>query len=343
MDKVAILLCIQLIQTLFPLAKASAYGPGHFLLFSDAHIDPFYATDKAWKYQHDSPCKEKDAPPFSTYGCDSTKMLVESAIANAAFATSDPDFILFLGDATRHDVKHVGGAELANQTVQDTLSFVAESVREYFPNIPIMSLPPLVSGNNDLSEDYILKITSTTPCFVQKDGSLPEATNDWLKRTADLHSLSFIDELEAATYACGGYLMREIHDNLIIIVLNTVIWSTKLNRGIGGPPKDDFDPFGQHEWLYETLLHIQKIGDKKVYITGHIPPVLESYTPKVGTPLTYNKHADRFYSTVETFQDIVSGVMFGHLHANEIRINNYLSDSHPPTIISGAISVSIAL
>ena len=36
------------------------------------------------------------------------------------------------------------------------------------------------------------------------------------------------------------------------------------------------DPFGQHAWLHVQLLNARQARDK-VYITGHVPPMLQSF------------------------------------------------------------------
>ena len=327
---------------------------GKFLLLSDVHLDPFYGTpnaeiakqDPEYKYR----CQDKNAPPFSSYGCDSSGDLVLSTIINAAQVLPRPDFILYTGDGTRHSVKAVATKdENATAIVHESIGFFFDAIHEYFPDVPIVSLPVLDLGNNDFKDDYMLEITSTDPCMIGDNGSLPKATNPWLEDMVNRFPFLFLNDEEASVFACGGYLFREIAEDLYIIVLNTVIWSNELNTHHDNTvdiktknqyEKDiKFDPFGQHQWL-ENILEKLRSNKKKVYITGHIPPMVMSYPPALGINLMYETHVHRFYNLVSQYNDVISGHFFGHVHSNEIRHlpPSILPENHPPMFISGSIS-----
>ena len=234
------------------------------------------------------------------------------------------------------------------RAVHGNIRFILDSVKERYPNVPAISLPVIDLGNNDFEKDYQLKITSTDPCLIDKDGNLPQSTNQWLQNMVEDFSEFFMNEEEAASFACGGYLVREMSENLNVIVLNTVLWSTELDQHNQPKPEIDeqgfdftdpqFDPFGMHTWLEVTLSSLRS-QNKKVYITGHIPPVVMSFVEAIGENLMYEHHVDRFYSTVSQYNDVVSGIFFGHLHSNEIRrIPNNGNKNTPPLIISGSMS-----
>lgn len=318
---------------------------GKFLFFSDVHLDPFYGTKDAKKYKENAPCQNSDAPPYSAYGCESNEALVVSSIWNAAQSMPNPDFILFTGDATRHSTSSVGtGSEdVVEKMVHKTIQFIYDTVNTYFPDVPVLSLPPLDLGNNDFEDDYKIEITSTDACLVGENGTLPQSTSPWFADMVSSFPFSFINEEEKAVFACGGYLSREVTKDLYIIVLNTVLWSSELNnhQEKQGNKKaridSTFDPFGQHEWLAVTLKEIRNMK-KRAYITGHIPPIVESYIHSVGNNLMDPSHLHRFYNLIAEFNDVISGLFFGHIHTNELRRTAGLPDSHPPMFISGSIS-----
>jgi len=151
---------------------------------------------------------------------------------------------------------------------------------EYFPEVPLVQLPAPDLGNNDLPGEYELTVTSMDPCFPNEDSSPPAATNAWLESTATKFRSLFVNDMEASVFACGGYLNRLAIPKLSIISLNTVVFSLSLTPTIS--PNDD--PFGQFEWL-EAQLKEARLSGNKVYITGHIPPVLQSFTGSLGSPL----------------------------------------------------------
>jgi len=311
-----------LLRINFGTAAFIEHTQGKFVLMSDSHYDPFYGTTDAYKHTVTAPCKESNAPPFSTQGCDSSRALVRSTVANAAKVLPDPDFILFLGDATRH------GASMVKINVSDvvleTIDLVPSLVQEYYGNVPLLSMPPLDLGNNDFLDDYTIDVTSQQACLVGQDGSLPSATNDWLRTVAETYRSYFVSEEEAAVFACGGYFVRQVTGRLAIIVLNTVLWSSDLQSDYSLTKIDitdpAVDPFGQHAWLNYTLADLQDKGIK-AYVTGHIPPVLMSYSSNVGEPMMYEWHMERYYQTLAQYTDsaVVAGQIFGHIHTSELR------------------------
>lgn len=243
------------------------------LLFRAHHLS---ATSQAEIHKTGAPCNLTSAPTYSAYGCGGSPALISAAVEAAANATQvlgwpELDFVLFTGDYARHN------APTKEDTLED-IRIVNQLFRNNFPNTTLVNLPTLDLGNNDFYPDYYVNVTSHKPCLptVSENGSVvsyPEATNEWLKIIAEQQSDTFVDELEKATFSCGGYLIRELSPSLSIIVLNTVIWTLGYKSASPQPsdPEDMSDPFGQFQWLETQLNDIRNKG-KKVYVTGHIPP-----------------------------------------------------------------------
>lgn len=337
---------------------------GKFLIFSDVHYDAFYGTSDAFtlsKWNGKNPCSQRDAPYFSTYGCESNYNLIQSVLANAALAIPNPDFIICTGDWTRHGADRTAtNTNSVQSTVDQAFHLVLSQLLPlYFPNVTLLALPPLDLGNNDYESDYRLDITSLQPCLIQNysptsatGGSsssnandtiislLPNATNSWLSSIAQTFQSSFVSQEEEAVFACGGYLSREVTPGLHIIVLNTLLWSDALisnHYDKATLSQDGFDPFGQHQWLQYELLRLRQLG-KKAYITGHIPPIAISYYPYEGNPLLFESHTRRYHASISEFSDVIAGQFFGHTHSNELRVSNSLPSDSPPIVIIGAVS-----
>jgi len=180
-----------------------------------------------------APCNSSDAPMYSAYGCGSPPALVEEAVKASSSATDDlpddwptPSFVLFTGDSARHNELSKGGVLEDIKTVNDLFA-------QYYPDTPVVRLPTLDLGNNDFPGDYQINVTSHEPCLptFESDGDsgaivsterasfgaqnqtlvLPVPTNEWLQTVAEQQSYKFVDELEKATFACGGYLNVKHH------------------------------------------------------------------------------------------------------------------------------------
>jgi hypothetical protein len=344
----------------------SAGTKGKFLIFSDIHYDAFYGTSDAFtlsKWSNKNPCSQRDAPYFSTYGCESNFNLIQSLLANAAQAYPNPDFIICTGDWTRHGAdRTTTNTNSVQSTVDQAFHVVLSQLLPlYFPNVTLLALPPLDLGNNDYESDYRLDITSLQPCLVQNYSTttaadaagssssyadnaitsiLPNATNSWLSSIAQTFQSTFVSQEEEAVFACGGYLSREVIPGLHIIVLNTLLWSDALisnHYDKNTLSQDGFDPFGQHQWLKYELTRLRQLG-KRTYITGHIPPIAISYYPYEGNPLLFESHTRRYHTSISEFSDVIAGQFFGHTHSNELRVSNSLPSDSPPIIIIGAVS-----
>ena len=113
-------------------------------------------------YSAGGDCSDADSPPFSKYEWESSKDLIISVIANAARTRPKPDFILCTGDMTRHRTNILGSKERAQESVNSALTSVLELLRQYFPNVTLLSFPAIDLGNNDFESDYVLTLHPNT-------------------------------------------------------------------------------------------------------------------------------------------------------------------------------------
>mmetsp|Transcript_46579 Transcript_46579/g.86526 ORF Transcript_46579/g.86526 Transcript_46579/m.86526 type:complete len:472 (-) Transcript_46579:365-1780(-) len=330
--------------------KTAAMDIGTFLWISDVHLDDYYGTSNGEVHKHGAPCQNNgsDLPYYSAYGCGTSHGLLESAIDSVSQVIEKgevpkPDFIMFTGDSTRHDTQDVklhgfnSSKASISYVVNEAMSTVYNGLEQRFPDVSIVALPSLDLGNNDLLGDYLLNVTSDAPCLAIENGSdgpiLPNATNPWLIHVADRFKHLFVDDEEYAVFACGGYMNRRLHGGLRLISLNTMVWSLRHEPIV----PNGTDPFGEHSWLRVQLEAAKSQGDK-VYLTGHVPPMLQSYQGTIGKPLWRNDHIARFFDAVAAYSDTVAGLFFAHVHSNELRAVPGLPEDSPPMLITGSLS-----
>jgi hypothetical protein len=239
--------------------KIVSSSTGNILLLSDIHYDPYYGTFQA-------ACNRAlcgpGAPPLGTYGCDAPLLLVNQTIAAAKSLYPNPDFIVFSGDIARHDMVDLpNGHEVMNTIIRD----VGALLDLYFPNVSRFGSPAVEShaivfsiGNNDVLPSYELVLNAS-------NGSTP-----MLKQIAD----AWANELSQDEYiqlARGGFFQREIVPGIVLLSLNTLLYSVLLKPSPSASP----DPGFQFAWLTEALSNV-RTQRKKAIIVGHIPPVLDS-------------------------------------------------------------------
>ena len=82
-------------------------APGaKFIWHSDAHVDPFYLTDRCC-VERDLELLDLSAQPLGFMGCNPPISLVSQAFR--ASAAHDASFVLYTGDFARHEINKVVG------------------------------------------------------------------------------------------------------------------------------------------------------------------------------------------------------------------------------------------
>jgi sphingomyelin phosphodiesterase acid-like 3 len=134
-------------------------------------------------------------------------------------------------------------------------------------------------------------------------------------------------------------MIRELNPSLSIIILNTVVWTLSWQKLAPEPvnAEDKIDPFGQFAWLENRLSKLRDQG-KKVFVTGHIPPMLQSFTGSLGQPLYLTEQQQRMDDIIVSYSDVVAALLVAHVHSNELRYNSRYADDAPPLLIAGSLS-----
>jgi sphingomyelin phosphodiesterase acid-like 3 len=128
--RILLLLAVLLLAVLLP-ASSGLPTPNRtgarWLVMTDIHYDPFYATSRAVN-SRDTNCSSPTAAPFGQFGCDSPWALVKSMMVAAHAEEPNPEAILMLGDFTRHDMKQLENPTAIIQEIWQNVSALAASL-----------------------------------------------------------------------------------------------------------------------------------------------------------------------------------------------------------------------
>ena len=241
-----------------------------FFHISDVHLDPEYdeTISAATFCRNSTGSMPADfSAPYGRVGCDSPNKLVKNvfhAMKNAS-KTDQPDFIVVTGDMSAH---HLGSS--TGNNVLYAITVATEELQKTFPSTYVF--PCL--GNNDVPEDYYIP-------------PQPNAT-EWYEKLLDLWKSTIfcsscqgrvkhppVNEREfRQTFLKGGYYKAQISPKMILLVLNTIYYSTKAtvrNQVFLETAQ------GQLDWL-KSELQKASVNGHKVIISGHIPPGFDPYS-----------------------------------------------------------------
>jgi sphingomyelin phosphodiesterase acid-like 3 len=298
--------------------RASAQFPraptGRVLLISDIHLDPL-ADPSILKRLIAAPVarwtsifRSSQRQSFSTYGSDPNYPLVSSAL-RAAAAQGPFDYVVFTGDALRHDFSSAfvaaGGAssQFPAFAVKTEVFVTRELQREF--RVPVLS----AIGNNDSNcGDY--QIPPNSPFFA----ALADQLTVLMKFPA-----------AKATFQFGGFFSvpHPRIANQDIIVLNSVFWSTSYSScapNAGDPGAAELD------WL-SWKLYAAKILHRGVTLVMHIPPGIDAFSSSRGAncgnavPFWPDRYSTRFSALMQAYSDVVQLAFAGHTHMDDFRLS----------------------
>ena len=207
-----------------------------------------------------------------------------------------PDFILFTGDFSAHNVWEVSQDEI----IEATQVSVDEMVKEFGENIPIY---PAI-GNHEKAPPDIFFGTETVLLH-----GLGKIFRKYLTKEA------------YDTFSQFGYFsMLHKNTNLRIVSLNCLICDTMNFHLIG----DSFQVARMFKWLENVLNEAEK-NNEKVYLLDHIP--------LRGSQHTYDCTM-RLKILIERYQNIISGLISAHTHRDEINLIREYSNPNQYSIIN---------
>jgi len=298
---------------------------------------------------------------FGKVGCDSSLQLIESSIAAAAKALPDPAFILITGDYTRHDTNKFG--DHATVVVQEAIGKITALISAYFPTTTAVHLPseqfefnisaaPVIGsfGNNDFPLNYGgIEVTngSAPNAYFKLTQSTVAGSGSRSNFNSDSESNDNDNENHSDSFELGGYTLTSVSPTLSVINLNTIPYSPSFSNP--SPDTTDttatLDPYNQFQWLETTLAKLEKEG-KSTYVTGHIPPALDTFADK---PQWKVEYIEKYESIIRRYAGVVKAQLFGHTHKDEWRVHpagtgtessteSGSGSEMPPFLLSGAIT-----
>lgn len=262
---------------------------GRFWHVSDLHLDPTYhITEDPTKVCYSSKGVPASNPGlFGDFMCDSPYTLIQSAFRHMTQVSPQPDFMIWTGDSP----PHVPAGELSTDIVIQVISNMTETIREYFPTMPVY--PAL--GNHDYwPQDQFPTSTNTIYQAVAK------IWEPWLQP----HSLLTLRE--------GGFYCQLVRPGLRVLSLNTILYYSPNEVTV-----NETDPAGQFQWLQDTL-DMAGQNREKVFIIGHVPV---GYLPYArGTTAIRETYNERLVAIFRNYSHVVAGHFYGHTHRDSVMV-----------------------
>ena len=207
-----------------------------------------------------------------------------------------PDFVLFTGDFSAHNVWEVSQEEV----IEVTKISVDEMIKEFGEDIPIYP----VIGNHEKAPPDIYYGSETVLLH-----GLSKAFRRYLSKEAYDSFSKF-----------GYYTMLHNNTNLRLISLNCNFCNS-MNFHLIADPSQAVQMF---KWLENVLNEAEK-NNERVYLLDHIP--LRSSHHSYDCSM-------RLRILIERYQDIISGFISAHTHRDEINLIKEYSNPNKYSIIN---------
>jgi sphingomyelin phosphodiesterase acid-like 3 len=298
-------------------------GTASFMTVADIHFDPFAecvqntpcpiihrldeAPVSAW---HDI-LATSDAMPHAKQ--DTNNVLLQSALKalHDTAATSQPQFIILLGDVLAH--KYVDKYQLFSthpsdqnyqQFVKKTMAYVLCELQKQFPNTTIY----LVTGNNDSYQG--------DNTFDVKGAFFP----DTAAFGAQLIQNKSNRNLMQNEFSKAGYYALDIPEQpaLRLVALNSNIFSPYAHVSDNTAASRELDWFEQQ--LQQA--HARK---QHVLIAMHIPVGIDAFASLKQNPfkimeMWQPQYTQRFNQDLNQYSELISGILNGHTHSDSFQI-----------------------
>eukprot|EP00771_Trimastix_marina_P003048 gnl/Trimastix_PCT/4231.p1 GENE.gnl/Trimastix_PCT/4231~~gnl/Trimastix_PCT/4231.p1 ORF type:complete len:504 (-),score=124.36 gnl/Trimastix_PCT/4231:99-1610(-) len=292
-------------------------GAPKFLVFSDAHIDPYYTPGSPTTCGDAKICcrgqrdgeEAADALPtragyWGTGGqgdvcvCEIPERTMEDALSKALSLHNETSYnithIFYLGGST----PHVPKSQQTQSFVLNRVTRATTLIRKYFPNTPIV---PLIGD------------TDTVP--LHQMGTAKEGFAWLYKSLAKLWASEIGDSKHEFNHA--GYYSVRPRPGLLVIALNTQLWIQKNKVQISDLGTPVADPGGQFAWLKDELSEAKRRMEA-VHILMHHPPGYRGQTDLF--PDMWPQHMRKFHSLWSQFASHIQGVFAGNLGVSAFRV-----------------------
>lgn len=269
------------------------------LHLSDVHLSLNYSANTpanclglmcCLKDSFQNPLEEAlPAPKYGYWRCDAPPQLLESAMADCS--KMDYAFALFTGDMVDHNP-----ALISRKNTMLEEETTLRTMKNYLPKIPIYP----VLGNHD-SFPYSQE---PAPNSVFRDRTARHVS--FMQKLWNEYGWVTGDSSRKVQLRHGGYATEPL-PGLKVISLNSNYWyrwNFYNYINISDP-----DMSGTLQFLIDELLDCERRGIK-AWLQAHVPPggvATEALPPQ----------ANMLVAILERFNDVISGLFFGHTHHDE--------------------------
>ena len=263
---------------------------GFMFHISDLHLDPYYTEGTSTDCGRPVCCHtwwgKGNATQWSGYSCDTSPALFDSMLENMVIVNSNPDYIMYTGDAPPHNIW--------NQTREWNMNItrhVIERIKVYFPNTTLL----YSVGNHEL--------------YAASQDPFPPNDQWTFSRLSSIYG-KYLPEEARITYASYGYYAINLTDTLSFVSLNSQLFDNRNFWIYDQYNLTTYDPGNQLYWLNNTLHNLQR-SNRYVWLASHIPP---------GDSSSLYLYTDRLLSIYEFYSDIIVNSFHGHTHNDQLRI-----------------------
>ena len=320
-----------------PLPPVSSLDTAQILMLSDIHFDPFHdptlvpqlvaAKVKDWPKILATPATPESAKAYkdlqktcNAKGSDTDYTLFASSLAAEKTQLPTPLFVTVSGDLMAHQFDCRFKALVPNGTEKqysdfaaNTVAFVVQQLRGSFPAAPVY----FALGNNDSGcKDYH---EDSGSAYLKADAhAFAEASGD--------------SEVLKDFPALGDYKAKlpKPFINTSLLVMQDIFEARKYETCGGKEPLGNMTPGeAQIAWLRKQLDEA-RAHHEHVWVMAHIPPGVDAYSTVTksakgkgscafATPELF-LNSELFADALQDYPDVVSLVLLGHTHMDEMRI-----------------------
>jgi sphingomyelin phosphodiesterase acid-like 3 len=317
-------------------------GTDTFISVADIHFTPFTSCSSST-----TPCpviqqlianpasqwptilQKNEAPTVSSYNEDTNYALLVSALKSIKQnkAQYSPQFMIILGDFLGHhyqrnyqfysgDYSTTGYQDFVNKTY----TFLIALLQQNFPSI---SIYPVLGNNDSYTTDYYAS---------PKTAFYTDFSQMWSNLLIDSQNR----QMFLNSFPQGGYYAITTKDNIKLIVLNTIFFSTSVQGENNEQGANE-----QLQWLNNQLALALK-NQQKVWLFFHIPFGVDAYATSqaanhVIQPFWQASYNNQFMQLLANYGNLITAIFAGHTHSDGFMLNDV---SFPKVYLSVTPAIS---
>ncbi|KAF5270328.1 hypothetical protein FQR65_LT05516 [Abscondita terminalis] len=282
----------------FFLEKENSKSAVNIIHLTDIHYDPLYEP-KSEAVCNDILCCQSTTGKPSSFtneagfwgdyrACDMPWNSVEDLLEHINHQHSEVEYVYFTGDIISHQVWNT-----SQEYNKYYISKMLQKLQDSFGTIPVY---PILGNHESHPTDF----------YPPTEVTEPNLSIEWLFRFLAEEWSRWLPASTLETIRRGGYYTVLVKPGFRIIALNSNVCFT-YNVWL---LFNDKDPYGQLQWLSDTLLEAEK-NEESVHILSHVPP---------GETECFQQWSHEFRRIIERFHGIISGQFNGHTHLDELKV-----------------------